>query len=124
MVRMGNFFDLSTVAKRFRFVAILEAFTWAGLLIGMAVKYVPENGNEIGVKIFGPIHGGVFVLFVLIALVTMRALEWTWQTALLALISSIPPFGTAIFEVWAARTGRLAELSPTTTMAEPALADS
>ena len=40
--------DLSTAAKRFRFVAIAEAFTWVGLLIGMAFKYLPENGNEIG----------------------------------------------------------------------------
>ena len=108
---VSDFFDLGTTAKRFRFVAWLEAFTWAGLLIGMAFKYLPAEGNEIGVKIFGPIHGAVFVLFVLIALVTARALRWNLITTLLALASSIPPFGTVVFEVWAARTGRLAELS-------------
>ena len=108
---MSDFFDLGTTAKRFRFVAWLEAFTWAGLLIGMAFKYLPAEGNEIGVKIFGPIHGAVFVLFVLVALVTARALRWNLWTTALALLSSIPPFGTVVFEVWAARTGRLAELS-------------
>ena len=111
MVCMANFFDLSTPAKRFRFVAVLEAFTWAGLLVGMAFKYLPENGNEIGVKIFGPLHGGVFVAFVLVALVTARALKWNLVTTGLALISSVPPFGTIVFEWWAVRTGRLAELS-------------
>lgn len=120
MAGMANIFDLSTPAKRFRFVAILEAFTWAGLLIGMAFKYIPENGNEIGVKIFGPFHGAVFVLFVLISLLTARALKWNLVTAGLALISSIPPFATILFEWWAVRTGKLGELSA---RIEPAVAD-
>ncbi len=46
MVGMANVFDLSTTAKRFRFVAILEAFTWLGLLIGMAFKYLPPTATR------------------------------------------------------------------------------
>lgn len=121
---MSDAFDLTTVAKRFRFVAILEAFTWAGLLIGMFFKYVPENGNEIGVKIFGPIHGVVFIAFVIIAIVTARALSWTPLTTVLALASSFPPFGTIVFEQWAVRSGRLAELSHTAPVPEPVLSES
>ena len=111
MVAMRNIFDLSTTAKRFRFVAVLEALTWLGLLIGMAFKYIPSDGNEIGVKIFGPIHGGVFVLFIVVAVLTAVKLRWDVLTALLAVVSSVPPFGTVVFEMWAVRTGRLAELS-------------
>ena len=111
MVAMLNFFDLSTTAKRFRFVAVLEALTWLGLLIGMAFKYIPADGNEIGVKIFGPLHGAVFVLFIVVAVYTAVKLKWDAVTALLAVVSSVPPFGTVVFEIWAARTGRLAELS-------------
>ncbi|WP_009474153.1 DUF3817 domain-containing protein [Rhodococcus sp. JVH1] len=111
MVGMANVFDLSTTATRFRFVAILEAFTWLGLLIGMAFKYLPADGNEIGVKIFGPIHGGVFVLYLLISLWTARKLSWNLVTTFWALVASVPPFGTVVFEVWAARTGRMGELS-------------
>lgn len=111
MVAMANVFDLGTTATRFRFVAVLEAFTWLGLILGMAFKYLPADGNEIGVKIFGPLHGGVFVLYVLIALWTARALRWSLLTTFWALVASVPPFGTIVFEVWAARTGRLAELS-------------
>ena len=111
MGRMANIFDLSTPAKRFRFVAILEAFTWAGLLFGMAFKYLPEEGNPIGVKIFGPFHGAVFVLFVIVALLTARALKWNLVTTGLALVSSVPPFATVLFEWWAAKTGQLGELS-------------
>ncbi|MEU8901022.1 DUF3817 domain-containing protein [Nocardia sp. NPDC048505] len=108
---MGNFFDLSTTAKRFRFIAVLEAISWLGLLIGMAFKYLPENGNEIGVKIFGPVHGAIFVLFLLISLLAARELGWNAKTTLLALVSSIPPFCTVLFEVWAVRAGKLGELS-------------
>ncbi|WP_338893241.1 DUF3817 domain-containing protein [Rhodococcus sovatensis] len=111
MVDMLNFFDLSSTAKRFRFIAVLEALTWLGLLIGMAFKYIPADGNEIGVKVFGPLHGAVFVLYLVITVVTAVKLRWSIVTTLLAGIASVPPFGTIVFEVWAARTGKLAELS-------------
>ncbi|MFC9897342.1 DUF3817 domain-containing protein [Nocardia sp. NPDC127579] len=114
MMGMGNFFDLSTVAKRFRFIAVLEAISWVGLLTGMAFKYgwfgLPA-GNEIGVKIFGPVHGTIFVLFLLMTLLAARELGWHWKTIVLALVSSGPPLFTVIFEVWAQRTGQLGELS-------------
>lgn len=105
MVRM-NFLGLRTTAGRFRFFAVLEALSWLGLLTGMAFKYLPEEGNEIGVKIFGPVHGGVFVLFLLVTLLAAREFEWNWKTTVLALLSSIPPFFTVLFEVWAVRTGK------------------
>ena len=114
-----NFLGLRTVAGRFRFFAVLEALSWLGLLVGMAFKHLPAEGNEIGVKIFGPVHGGVFVLFVLTALLASRELEWTWKTTVLALLSSIPPFFTVIFEVWAVRTGKLGELSSAATTRSP-----
>ncbi|MET8776799.1 DUF3817 domain-containing protein [Nocardia sp. NPDC004654] len=106
MVRMG-YFDLRSVAGRFRFFAVLEALSWLGLLVGMAFKYIPDPGNEVGVKIFGPVHGTIFILFVLTALLAARELGWNWKTTVLALLSSIPPFFTVIFEVWAVRTGKL-----------------
>ena len=90
----------------FRAVAIAEACSWTGLLIGMLFKYVLSD-NEIGVKIFGPIHGGIFVAYVLITLVAARVLRWSPGTTLLALAASIPPLVTIVFERWASRTGRL-----------------
>jgi len=95
-----------TVASAFRVAAIAEACSWVGLLIGMFVKYVPET-SEIGVKIFGPIHGAVFVAYVLITLVAARVLRWSAGTTLLALAASIPPLVTIWFERWASGTGRL-----------------
>lgn len=105
--------DLRTSAKRFRFVASLEALTWLGLLVGMAFKYLPADGNELGVKIFGPLHGAAFLIYVPVAAWTIYRLRWGFFTGVAAIIASLPPFGTFLFERWVARTGRLAELSKT-----------
>lgn len=97
---------LSTSAGRFRLFAMAEAVSWAGLLIGMLFKYVLAD-NEIGVKIFGPIHGFVFLVYILTALLASAAQKWERRTTVLALLASIPPFGTVLFDRWAVRTGRL-----------------
>ena len=96
----------ATPGARLRVVAIAEAVSWLGLLIGMAFKYVLSD-NEIGVKIFGPIHGTIFVLYVLTVLVVQKRLRWDRVTTGLALAASVPPFATVVFEIWAQRTGRL-----------------
>ena len=90
----------------FRVLATAEAVSWAGLLTGMYVKYFTDAG-EAGVKVFGPIHGGVFVGYVLVTLLVSRALAWGRWTTLLGLAASVPPFGTLAFELWAQRSGRL-----------------
>jgi integral membrane protein len=94
-------------AKVFRAVAIAEAISWTGLLIGMLFKYVLSD-NELGVKIFGPIHGTVFVAYVLTVLAVRKPLRWSVPVTLAALAASIPPLFTWFFELWAQRTGRLA----------------
>ncbi|WP_324274764.1 DUF3817 domain-containing protein [Blastococcus brunescens] len=96
----------STVATAFRVVAVAEALSWIGLLIGMFVKYVPET-TELGVQIFGPIHGAIFVAYVVVALVAARVLRWSAGTTLLALVASIPPLMTIWFERRASRSGQL-----------------
>ncbi|WP_431309110.1 DUF3817 domain-containing protein [Gordonia prachuapensis] len=106
---MSQLFDLSTPAKRFRFVAVLEAITWVALLIAMFFKWV--LGYEEAVAVPGMVHGIVFVVFVLVALVTAVQLRWNLVVTGLALVSSIPPLGTLVFEWWGQRNGHLAELS-------------
>jgi integral membrane protein len=95
-----------TPAARFRAVAIAEAVSWAGLLIGMFFKYVVIE-HEIGVQVFGPVHGVIFMAYVLVTLATWGALRWSTGTGLLAVLASVPPFGSWLFERWAARHGRL-----------------
>ena len=95
-----------TAALAFRIVAVAEGLSWLGLLAGMYVKYVPQT-SEVGVQVFGPIHGGVFVAYVVVALVASRVLRWNVPTTLLALAASVPPLATVLFERWASTTGRL-----------------
>lgn len=99
--------SLRTHVRFFQVVAILEAISWAGLLTGMYFKYLTDAG-ELGVKVFGPIHGGIFVAYLLLTLLLSRTLHWSRGTTLAGLVCSIPPFATVVFEVWAWRSGRLA----------------
>ena len=69
--------------------------------------------GEAGVKIFGPIHGGVFVAYMVLALLTARVQRWSFWTTVFALGASIPPFFTVWFEMWAKRpTGRFRPSCP------------
>jgi integral membrane protein len=93
-------------ATAFRVVAFAEALSWLGLLTGMFFKYVVDAGEQ-GVHVFGPVHGTVFLTYVVVTLFTWRAQRWSFPVALLALVASVPPFCTVAFEEWARRTGRL-----------------
>jgi integral membrane protein len=92
--------------RLFFVAATLEAISWLGLLAGMYVKYFTDGG-ELGVQIFGPLHGGIFVAYVLLTLLVARILRWPVWVTLLGLACSVPPFATLAFEWWAIRAGRL-----------------
>jgi integral membrane protein len=94
------------ITKLYVAAAIAEACSWLGLLVGMAVKYGPP-GNEIGVKIFGPLHGALFVAYGVLVLAVARVQRWRLLPTLVALACSVPPFATIFFERWAARRGML-----------------
>ena len=97
---------LSPPARAFRVCAVAEACSWAGLLVGMLFKYVVV-GDDIGVRIFGPVHGALFVAYLVAVVVAARALRWDRWTVVLAVVASVPPLCTLWFERWAGRTGRL-----------------
>jgi integral membrane protein len=94
------------VRTLFRTVAVVEALTWAGLLVGMAFKYV-VNGVETGVHVFGPLHGAAFIAYVVMTLVASHTFGWRTPVLLAGLVASIPPLATWPFEVWATRIGHL-----------------
>lgn len=99
------------MARAFRVVAVAEACSWACLLVGMFFKWILRT-SEIGVTLFGPIHGGLFVAYVVVTLLTARTFRWNLVTTLVALASSIPPLATLWFERRARRTGLLGQVSP------------
>ena len=107
MTAMTSAFDIRSVAGWFRLVALAEAVSWVGLLAGMYFKYLGSPSTEIGVKVFGPVHGGIFIAFVFAGLLVGIAHRWGIGTWLLALLAGIVPLASVIFLIWADRTGRL-----------------
>lgn len=98
---------LRTYAGWFRTVAVAEAVSWAGLLIAMVFKYGFDQ--PLGVTIMGWIHGMVFTAYVVACLVVFSPLRWRFLDLVLGLAASVPPFGSVVFERWAARRGLLDE---------------
>lgn len=92
----------------YRIVAIIEALTWAGLLVGMAFKYL-INGNQLGVRIFGSLHGAAFITYVGMTFIAARAFRWSPKVIVLGLSASIPPFTTLLFDRWVERIGGFEE---------------
>jgi len=115
--RPGNWWG--SIAGWFRLVALLEAVSWVGLLVGMYFKYLASAPTEIGVKIFGMAHGLIFVGFVVAGLLVGIALRWTLGTWLLALLASVVPLCSVIFLIWADRTGRMGPAGAADEVAEP-----
>lgn len=90
----------------FRVIALAEAISWGALLIAMLFKYALIE-NEVGVKVVGPIHGGIFIAFLIVTIAVSVRCQWRPKVTLLGLFSAIPPFMTVVFEKWAERTGLL-----------------
>lgn len=94
--------------KLFILAARLEALTWAGLLLGMALKYSPL-AMESGVWLFGRLHGGAFLFYFGVALVTALARRWPWWTGILAVLAAVPPLVTVPLEAFLRRRGLLGD---------------
>lgn len=90
----------------FRRVAIAEAVTWALLLTGMAFKYT--DVTELGVRVFGMVHGVVFIAYVLTTIVVAIDQRWSATRSGLSLLAAVPPFVTVLADRSAERSGVLA----------------
>ena len=119
MAAMTSSFDLRSIPGWFRLIALAEAVSWAGLLVGMYFKYLGSPRTEVGVKVFGPIHGGIFIAFVVAAILVGLAFKWGIGTWILALLASIVPLGSVIFVMWADRTARLGSAGRSALVAQP-----
>ena len=100
-------------------MALAEAVSWVGLLIGRYFKYLGSPRTEIGVKVFGMAHGLIFIAFVVVGLLAGIAFKWAAGTWLLALLASIVPLCSVIFLIWADRTGRLGPTSAPAAVTQP-----
>jgi integral membrane protein len=84
-------------------LARLRLFGWAEgvtflLLLGIAVPLKHLGGHPEFVRIMGPIHGAMFVLYIVSVLIAASALRWSRKTTLTALVASVIPCGTFVLE--------------------------
>jgi len=102
------FWSVIPVSPRilFRTVAIAEAVTWALLIGGMLMKYVLQVG-EVGVQVGGFLHGLVFIAFGMTAVLMAVNQHWSARLTVIAVVTSIIPFGTIPLDRWLEKRGHL-----------------
>ena len=68
------------------------------LLLGVAMPLKYLAGKPEAVRIAGSLHGALFVLYVLAALLAARKFQWSVVTTAQALIAAVLPFGPFWFD--------------------------
>jgi integral membrane protein len=94
----------SRALRRMRYIALAEATSFIALLIASYVKRT--GGDEIGVQILGPIHGGLFILYVIFALSLRSEMGWSGKTTFWILVGAVLPFGGYVVDWWLVREAR------------------
>jgi len=80
----------------FRITALAEATTFLALLVATYVKY--SHDEPVGVQILGPVHGLLFVAYVVLAFAVARREGWSRRVTTLVLIGAVLPFGGYVVE--------------------------
>jgi integral membrane protein len=85
---------LKSKVGRLRLIGMLEGSSLLFLIfIAVPMKYYWNN--PLGSEIVGPIHGVLFLLFILYAFVVGHEQKWKfWSTTWKVLLASVVPFGT------------------------------
>lgn len=76
--------------KALWYAAIAETISWIGLIGGMILKFGFDE--DLGVTIFGRVHGFLFLIYVATALLCYAQYKWSIQHTMIVLAAAIPPF--------------------------------
>lgn len=90
--------------RAMRYIALAEATSFIALLIASVIKRT--GGSELGVQILGPIHGGLFIAYVIVALNVRSELGWSGRTTFWVLVGAVVPFGGYVVDWWLQRESR------------------
>ena len=88
--------------KTFRYVALAEATSFLILLVFAFITH-----SEGGVDVMGPLHGTLFIAYVVIALAIRGPARWDVPVTLAVLLGAVLPFGGFAVDRWLAKTGQL-----------------
>jgi len=81
-----------------RYVALAEATSFLALLVASFLKR--QGDGELGVQILGPIHGALFIAYVVMALNLRASQGWSWTTIFWILVGAVLPFGGYVVDWW------------------------
>ena len=77
----------------FRIISFLEGISYLLLLfVAVPIKYF--QGDESYVKLLGMPHGILFMLYIVLAMMLKKEMNWNNKTLGIVLLASILPFGT------------------------------
>jgi integral membrane protein len=91
--------------KTFRYVALAEATSFLILLVAAVIKHTQDAPG--GVQVMGPIHGLLFLTYVVIALNVRGPAGWSQRATIGVLAGAVLPFGGFVVDRWLSRTGQL-----------------
>ena len=104
MTRSDNlvFFTDREAWTLFRVGAFAEAIGWTLLISGITYKHFGLPNNHDVLKILGQTHGTLFFSYFAALLAVARSLRLTRIQFGLALLASLPPYGTLVYEKYLA----------------------
>ncbi|MEH0575596.1 MULTISPECIES: DUF3817 domain-containing protein [Streptomyces] len=91
--------DLKTASaiRRLRLISVPEGISWIILAVCTIIKYTITSSVDVA-RVLGPIHGVLFVLYVLFWADAWNRTKWSRRTAALYFAYSIIPGGGLIAE--------------------------
>lgn len=84
--------------RNFKIVALTEATTFLLLLVSSVLKRTSDF--EIGVTVLGPIHGILFVAYVVMVLNLRDPMGWSSKVTGWILVGAVLPFGGYVVDRW------------------------
>jgi integral membrane protein len=96
--------------KTFRIVALTEATSFLLLLVASVLKRTADA--DVLVTILGPIHGALFLAYVLLALYLRPDEGWSTTTTLLILLGAVLPFGGYVVDRWLLMSSSRSPVAP------------
>ncbi len=89
----SNFQYFIKMKNIFRVVSFLEGVSYLLLMsLGLYYKYALNDPSF--VKMFGMPHGILFMLYIILAIMLKKQMNWNYKTLRIVLVASILPFGT------------------------------
>jgi integral membrane protein len=86
----------------FRIAAFAEAAGWTLLILGILIKQFIIPSSDVPIKLAGRVHGTLFLLYIVAVFALSPSQNWSKKRTIAAGLASIPPYGSLMFEQWAA----------------------